>query len=183
MSGYYDNVKYDAVNRQAQESDSDKITNRTFYRPAVMRSDFNSCRVVGGRDVRPDFSGPMDASRVNRDSFMHGRGSVLHGGEKSTQMYVPSKSAGSCPAQDTCRRVDLAKEHVRVKKPFNGLLEVDKSGFSMFPGYLRPGYQGPNAIVATHIQTRMPRTEEPKTQCGPRTTYGNYTTSTLAQYQ
>jgi hypothetical protein len=183
MSGYMDRTKYDAANRQTQETDSDKITNRNFYRPAVMRADFNTGRVIGGRDVRPDFSGPMNGARVNRDSFVHHRGSVLNGGERSTQAYVPQKVNGAVPSQDTCHRVDLPKEHSRLKKPLNNLLETDLSGFSMFPQNYQVGYTGPNAITGTHVQARMIKTEEPKKQCGPRTSYGNYTTSTLAQYQ
>lgn len=160
MACYSNNLKYDAVNRQAQESDSNKISSRNFYRPsAVASSDSHAFR------------------RATND-----RETISKGGDTMSRefMCADRHTERTALKMAPCRSDSMCQDRRQIKVENNLLDEqVDRFLSSQY----HKGYQVPASIPGLHQQSRMVP-HDTCVQPSPcnKTSYGTYSTSTLPQY-
>jgi len=171
------NLKYDAVNHQAQQWDSEKISNRNLYKPSVMQtanpcSVFDSRQRINGREILGEDGNRMqtggrsinclDSDRMNRDD--------IYMSQHNTRSAIKMGPRADSMCQD--------RRQIKIE---NNLLEEPIDRF-MSTQYHK-GYQVPASITGIHQQSRM----IPYDTCAQpspcnKTSYGTYSTSTLAQY-
>ena len=153
MSGYNNNLKFDSCSKKYDEKIDEKQYNYTMHRNAVMRQGVNKCGDKGlGRNCT--FYGPMDNSRVLRDSFLSGRGQVKNDCASWDVKYLPSSlfEPGFDPRPATDQ--SLEANYSRIPKSCNGISEIDVTQYAFMPGSFQRGFQGLHSIADTNLSSR-----------------------------
>ena len=196
MSGYNDNVTSDACYERFENEVNDGTYNYQMNPRFWTRENTTALHhgVVSGRENY----GRKTPRTITSESFLQGRGQVSSVCPESEVIYLPSSQfpadgtvgtfdtataaratgAGNAQRQETpaisCSSTKLERLLTRVPKSANSLSEADVSERNMFPGGYQNGYQGYNAVVDTHIQTRMHTLAPPVNERGVQTSYATY---------
>jgi len=174
MAGYYDNVQLDSCYELYYDKVNDKTYGYTMDRNYVMRPNLVQAPLLR-RGALPDFYGPKVGNRVTQESFLQGRGHCTNKCPDCEVIYLPgSVFPHRRPVQSSCERVDLDPFYTRVPKSCNGLVETDLSVYRFMPENYKRGYQGYSALNDTHIQTRVPPSDERRPLSACASSYGSY---------
>jgi hypothetical protein len=173
MAGVYNNVYMDSCYEAANDKLDRKIYDYNLDRKAVMRPNMTQAPFLSdGR--QPDFYGPKVGNRVTRESFLQGRGHCLNKCPDCEVVYLPGSLFPNVPIKSNCDRVDLQSLYTRLPRSCNGLSETIITPYSQMPSNYKRGYQGYNAVVHTHLQTRDGPPERPETYPVCAQNYGSY---------
>ena len=201
MSGYNDLARSDACYERFQNEVSDATFNYNMNPRAFTRE--NTTAIHHGLASGRTNYGRKTPRTITSESFLQGRGQVTSECPESEVIYLPASqfggaaadgtigtfdtataarapnaSSGNAQRQETpaiaCSSTKLERLLTRVPKSANSLSEADISARNMFPGGYQNGYQGYNAVVDTHIQTRMHTLAPPVNERGVQTSYATY---------
>jgi hypothetical protein len=151
MSGYNDNILNDLEYQDSVNAANDKIYQYNMNKNSVMYGNGCSLSSLGNQC---DFYGPIDAKKINQDSFITGRGQLLSSSPYYDVRHLPKSLFENSYSGPSSNQTNLQPMYTKISKSCNGLSETDIFRFSQLPSNYQRGYTGYNSIPNTLIQTR-----------------------------
>lgn len=155
MAGYHNRLKDDACFERFDDYQNQYINNYNLNLPAHYRTNVNQALPLS-QGLQPTFWGPLRGRRTTQESFLQGRGQALADCPDCDVRWLPETLfPEKREAGHKCQRTDLQPLYTRVPSSCNGLRETDVTQYMFLPGAWERGYNGYNAVVQTHMQTRQ----------------------------
>jgi hypothetical protein len=158
MSGYYNDVRSDACNRNFEDMTNQYINDYVMKLSANYRTHLDQAFPLS-QGLQPSFWGPLRGRRVTQDSFLQGRGQTLADCPECDVKWLPESlfpESTSKLGQTMCQRTDLQPLYTKQPQSCNGLSETDVTQFWFSPSNYQKGYSGYRSVVETNLQTRQP---------------------------
>lgn len=151
MAGYHDNILNDLEYQDSINTGNDKIYNYNMNKNYVMYGNGCSLPTLGNQC---DFYGPLNAQKIQQDSFITGRGQLLSSSPHYDVRHLPNSLFSNSYSGPSSSQINLQPTYSKISKSCNGLSETDIFRFSQLPSNYQRGYTGYDSLPNTLIQTR-----------------------------